>query len=87
MRLDTKSQSKNLTVARADGVNSIFGAASTHNIDVDVSRVELVIEGEDEPILLERTYISSSLCAEELRSIRLFLRAHGWKPLDVRATA
>ncbi len=84
VRLDTKSTSKNLTVARADGVNTIFGSSSNHNIDIDVSRVELHIDGEDEPVLLDREFISGSLCAEELRAIRLFLRAHGWTPADER---
>jgi len=84
VRLDTRTTSKNLTVARADGVNTVFGAASNHNIELDQSRIELVIDGED-PILLDREFISSSLCAEEHRAIRLFLRAHGWKPLDERS--
>jgi hypothetical protein len=83
VRLDTKTTSKNMAVARADGVNSVFGAASNHNIDVDVSRIELLLD-DDDPVLLDREFISSSLCAEEIRSIRLFLRAHGWKPLDER---
>jgi hypothetical protein len=46
-------------------------------------RIELVISGED-PLLLSPEFISVSLCAESLRSIRLFLRAHGWKPIDER---
>jgi hypothetical protein len=83
VRLDTKSTSKNLTVARADGVNSLFGASSNHNIEVDVSRIELHLAG-DEQMLLDEEFISASLCAEQMRAIRLFLRAHGWKPLDER---
>ncbi|MBI2393868.1 MAG: hypothetical protein HYV09_30125 [Deltaproteobacteria bacterium] len=82
VRLDTKSTSKNLTVARADGVNSVFGAASAHDIVVDVSRIELVLEGDD--VVLDPEYINHSLCSEALRTIRLFLRAHGWKPFDER---
>lgn len=85
VRLDTKSTSKNLTVARADGVNSVFGAASAHNIEIDVSRIELVVDGDE--LLLDPEYINHSLCAETMRSIRLFLRAHGWKPSDERAVA
>jgi len=83
VRLDTKSTSKNVTMARADGVNTLFGFASNHNIELDVSRIELAIAGSDD-VLLCPAYINSSLCAETLRSIRLFLRAHGWKPLDER---
>jgi hypothetical protein len=83
VQLDSKSVSKNLTVARADGVNTIFGMGSGHNIDIDIARIELVIAGE-EPIFLSPDFISASLCAESLRTIRLFLRAHGWKPVDER---
>lgn len=85
VRLDTKSTSKNMTVARADGVNTIFGAASNHNIELDVSRIELAL-ADGEPVVLSRDWISTSLCSESLRSIRLFLRAHGWKPADERVT-
>lgn len=86
VRLDTKSTSKNLTVARADGVNTVFGAASNHNIDLDVSRIELTFAN-DEPLLLGREWLNHSLCTESLRTIRLFLRAHGWKPADERVKA
>jgi hypothetical protein len=83
VRLDTKGIEKNLNMARADGVNTVFGMDSKHAIGLDVSRIELVTE--DESILLANDYISHSLCADSLRSIRLFLRAHGWKPIDERA--
>lgn len=82
VRLDTKSTSKNLTVARADGVNTIFGAASPHDISLDVARIEFVFE--DGARNLSRERISHSLCLDTLREIRLFLRAHGWKPADER---
>jgi hypothetical protein len=83
VRLDTKSTKKNVTMARGDGVNTIFGQASNHNIELDVSRIELSLS-DDERVILGHDWISHSLCAESLRSIRLFLRAHGWKPLDER---
>jgi hypothetical protein len=98
VRLDTKTATKNVTQARADGVNSMFGMGSNHHIELDLSRVELVIargtEGAEtaggvrkagkERLLLDREYVSNSLCTESLRTIRLFLRGHGWKPEDER---
>jgi hypothetical protein len=83
VRLDTRAKSKNVTVARADGVNSMLGAASNHNIDIDTSRIELAL-AVHEVVPIGREYISHSLCVESLRSIRLFLRKHGWKPEDER---
>jgi len=82
VRLDTKGESRNMTLARADGVNTIFGSPG-HNIDVNVSRIEVVLD-EDDPIVLSPDFISTTLCTESLRSIRLFLRSHGWKPEDER---
>jgi hypothetical protein len=81
--LDSKSTSKNMTMARADGVNSVFGMGSSHNIDVDVSRIEIV-PSKGEPILLDEDYISGTLATDAMRRVRLFLRAHGWKPEDER---
>lgn len=82
VRLDTKSSSKSITVARADGVNTVFGMASGHSVEVDVSRIELCID--EEPLLLDEEFVSSILCTESLRRVRLFLRAHGWRPIDER---
>lgn len=89
VRLDTKSATKNVTQARADGVNSMFGMGSSHHIELDLSRIELLMAGgagaaKPAPMLLDRAFISHSLCTESLRTIRLFLRAHGWKPADER---
>jgi hypothetical protein len=88
VRLDTKTATKNVTQARADGVNSMFGMGSNHHIELDLSRIELVIAPgtavQSEPMLLDAAFISHSLCTESLRAIRLFLRAHGWKPADER---
>jgi hypothetical protein len=83
VRFDTKSIQKNLNMARADGVNTVFGMSSSHAIGLDVSRIEMVTR--DESILLGEEFISHSMCADALRSIRLFLRAHGWKPEDERS--
>jgi hypothetical protein len=88
VRLDTKASSRNVTVARVDGVNSALGMAG-HNIELDVSRIELVLTAEDDdeeqpPFVLSDEFINSTLCTESIRSIRLFLRAHGWKPKDER---
>ena len=83
VRLDSKSTSKNVTMARADGVNTVFGMGSSHNIDVDVARIELVVKG-SKTHLLSEDFISVSLCTDSLRAIRLFLRAHGWQPDDER---
>ncbi len=80
VRLDTKTTSKDMTVARAD-VSAAYGA-SAPKIELDVSRIELVLDEED--ALLAPEFINASLCMETMRSMRLFLRAHGWKPLDER---
>jgi hypothetical protein len=83
VRMDSKSASKNVTMARADGVNTVFGMGSSHNIDIDVARIELVTKG-NKAHLLSEDFISVSLCTDSLRAIRLFLRAHGWQPDDER---
>jgi hypothetical protein len=83
VRLDSKSASKNVTMARTDGVNTVFGMGSGHNIDIDIARIELVTRDE-QSIVLAGEFLSASLSAETMRTIRLFLRAHGWKPADER---
>jgi len=86
VQLDTRARSKNVTMARGDGLNTIFGAASNLNIDIDVSRIELVFE-DNKTTLLDQEFISALLATDHMRSIRLFLRAHGWKPIDERQIA
>ncbi len=83
VRLDSKSASKNVTMARADGVNTVFGMGSSHNIDIDIARIELVTT-RDDAILVDPEFISASLSSDAMRSIRLYLRAHGWLPESER---
>ena len=83
VRLDTRTTSKALNQARADGLNTIFGSAipDGRSIQVDQSRIELVVEGRD-PMLLSDEWISSTLAHENIRAIKVFLRRAGWLPLD-----
>lgn len=83
VRLDTKAASRNVTAARSDGMNSVFGAASNHNIDLDVSRIEVLTE-EGDALLLNEEFFTNMHVVESLRQIRLFLRSHGWLPGDER---
>ena len=82
VRLDTKASSRDLTISRSDGVNAAFGMSSGHSIEFDVSRIELVMASGT--IVLSPEYLSHSLSIEELGTIRRFLRARGWVPLDER---
>ena len=85
VRLDTKAMKKSLMVARADGVNTIFGGALAdgRSLDVDASRIELVIKSRD-PVLVSDEWVSSILAHEHLRTIKVFLRKAGWLPFDER---
>jgi hypothetical protein len=85
VRLDTKATKKALMVARADGVNTMFGGALAdgRSLDVDASRIELVIKGRD-PVLVSDEWVSSILAHEHLAAIKVFLRKTGWLPLDER---
>ena len=71
---------------RADGLNTIFGSAipTGRSIQVDQSRIELVVKGRAEPVLVNRDYISSTLAHENIRAIKVFLRKAGWLPADER---
>jgi hypothetical protein len=86
VRLDTKTTSKQLAHVRADGLNSIFGGigSSGRSIQVDQSRIELVVKGRSEPVLLSEEWASSTLTHETIRAIKVFLRKAGWLPLDER---
>jgi hypothetical protein len=86
VRLDTKTTSKALNETRADGLNTIFGSAipTGRSIQVDQSRIELVVKGRDEPVLVNRDYISNTLAHENIRAIKVFLRKAGWLPADER---
>lgn len=79
---DTKAASK--SVAATQGVHRPLGMATTSSLAVDVSRIQLVL-GDDQTIVLDDEFIAHSLCTDHLRTIRLFLRKHGWKPLDERS--
>jgi hypothetical protein len=85
VRLDTKSTKKALMVARADGLNTPFGGAipDGRSLDVDASRIELVIRGRD-PVLVSDEWVSTILALEHIREIKVFLRKAGWLPLDER---
>lgn len=85
VRLDTKTTTKVLNQARADGLNTIFGPAIPGNrsIEVDQSRIALVIKGR-EPVPLTQARVSSTLAHENIREIKVFLRKAGWLPFDER---
>jgi hypothetical protein len=85
VRLDTKTTTKALNHARADGLNSIFGPIipDGRSIQVDQSRIVLVIKGRD-PVLLTQARVSSTLAHENIREIKVFLRKSGWLPADER---
>jgi hypothetical protein len=85
VRLDTKTATKAVAGARADGLNTIFGPAipTGRSIQVDQSRIELVVKGRD-PIRLSDEWASSTLAHENIRQIKVFLRKAGWLPADER---
>jgi hypothetical protein len=51
---------------------------------VDVARIALVCAPTVEPIELTKAYASHSEVVERIAKLKMFLRAHGWLPIDER---
>jgi hypothetical protein len=84
VRLDSKPIKKSLNQPRSDGLNWIGGSAimGGPSIDLDVSRVEIVLDN-GAPMRLGE-HMSRTRALDVMREVRLFLRSHGWLPLDER---
>jgi hypothetical protein len=84
VRLDTKTIHK---PQRATRPGIVVPGQISGSLEVDVSRITLVLAPSVPPIELTDEFASHSETVEHISKLKTFLRARGWLPRDERGEA